>query len=304
MKVLIVGLGSIAAKHIAALENIVHDVHFYALRSSKEAVEVPRVENIFTLSELEKIQVDFAIISNPTFAHRETIIKLIPFNIPLFIEKPLISELDGRYLINKIRVNKSVTYVACNLRFLDSLRFTKHYLSDNKVVNEVNIYCGSYLPNWRGDRDYKSIYSANKEQGGGVHIDLIHEIDYACWLFGKPNSVTKVFSNKSSLKINAFDYANYTLGYADFNVSIILNYYRRDPKRTLEIILENETITVDILKNSVVRNAEIIFESEKTITDTYEEQLRFFMSNVLNNSTTFNNAEEAYEILKICLQND
>lgn len=303
MNVLIIGLGSIAAKHISAIKKITPDARLYALRSSKKADEINGVSNIFSLNELHKIKPDFVIISNPTFVHRKTILSLIPFNIPIFIEKPLFSELDNGEVVKEIQKNNVITYVACNLRFLDCLRFAKDYIT-NKRINEVNIYCGSFLPNWRPGRDYKSTYSANIELGGGVHIDLIHEIDYTYWLFGKPTKVSKVFSNKSSLDITAFDYANYTLDYPSFNASIVLNYYRRDAKRTLEIVLEEGTILVDILKNKVYKNTDIIFESEKTIAHTYEDQLRFFIDHVVAKKKEFNTVDEAYEILKICLQND
>lgn len=303
MKVLIIGLGSIASKHILALQNINPETQIYAFRSSKDANIIRGITNIYSLPELKNIQIDFAIISNPTSAHYKTIIDLIPLKIPLFIEKPLFSKLDKGDLVKLINKNKIVTYVACNLRFLDCLQFAKKYI-ENKRVNEVNIYCGSYLPDWRPGRDYKTTYSANKDQGGGVHIDLIHEIDYAYWLFGKPLKVAKTFSNKSSLEINAFDYANYVLNYTNFNASIILNYFRRDAKRTLEIVLEEETILVDILKNRVYRNADILFDSKKTITNTYQDQLQFFIENVISGKSKLNVVDEAYEILKICLQND
>lgn len=303
MNVVIIGLGSIAVKHISAIKKIKPNARLYALRSSKKADEINGVNSIFSLDELQKIKPDFVIISNPTFAHHKTILSLIPFNIPIFIEKPLFSELDNGEVVKEIQKNNLITYVACNLRFLDCLRFAKDYIT-NKRINEVNIYCGSFLPNWRPGRDYKSTYSANRELGGGLHIDLIHEIDYTYWLFGKPTKVSKVFSNKSSLDITAFDYANYTLDYPSFNASIVLNYYRRDPKRTLEIVLEEGTILVDILKNKVYKNADIIFESEKTITHTYEDQLRFFIDHVVAKKKEFNTVDEAYEILKICLQND
>lgn len=300
MNVLIVGLGSIAEKHIHSLRLIDADIKLYALRSSKSANITNGIINIFSLLELQIFQIDFVIISNPTFAHYKTIVELIPFKIPLFIEKPLFSDLDNGRLVNLINKNSIITYVACNLRFLGCLQFVKKYIKDKKI-NEVNIYCGSYLPDWRPGRDYKMTYSANKEQGGGVHIDLIHEIDYAYWLFGKPKNFTKFFSSKSSLNINSFDYANYVLDYDSFNASIILNYYRRDSKRTLEIVLDEQTILVDLLGNKVYKNKDIIFSSEKSIVDTYEDQLRFFIENIISRDSEFNTINEAYEILKICI---
>ena len=303
MKILIIGLGSIASKHISALKQIDPNAELYALRSSKNTNKIQGVNNIFSLDVLKVLQIDFVIISNPTSAHYETLKSLVSFKIPLFIEKPLFSELDNGKLVRKIQENNIITYVACNLRFLDCLRFSKKYI-EQKRINEVNIYCGSYLPDWRPGTDYRLGYSANKELGGGVHIDLIHEIDYAYWFFGKPKIVTKMFSNVSSLDISANDYANYLLGYDSFNTSVILNYFRRDAKRTLEIILEDETILVDILKNKVYRNDDVIFESDKTIVDTYKDQLRFFIDEIVSKKKKFNTVEEAYEILEICLQND
>tara|TARA_R110002051_G_scaffold73135_1_gene132659 strand:+ start:29959 stop:30864 length:906 start_codon:yes stop_codon:yes gene_type:complete len=301
MKVLIVGLGSIASKHIAALKNIDPKVEFYAMRSSLNADAKEGITNVFSFENLNEL--DFAIISNPTSAHKETIERLIPKKIPLFIEKPLFSSLENEAVLQKIENNNITTYVACNLRFLDCLKFAKKHIQ-GKRINEVNVYCGSYLPDWRPSIDYKTTYSANKKLGGGVHIDLIHEIDYAYWLFGKPQKVNKVFSSKSSLNIDAYDYANYMLAYETFNANIILNYFRRDPKRTLEIVCDDHTIIIDILKNTVYQNLEIVYTSKKTIIDTYEDQLRFFIYEVVAKNNKFNTANEAYEILKICLQND
>ncbi len=303
MKVLIIGLGSIALKHIAAIGKILPNAEYYALRSDKNAQKKDGVISIFSLDELAEIAIDFAIISNPTAVHGETIKSLIPKNIPLFIEKPLFSALGNEELLREIKEKQISTYVACNLRFLGSLQFVKAYIKD-KRVNEVNSYCGSYLPDWRPGTDYRTTYSANKELGGGVHIDLIHEIDYIYWLFGKPEKVSRVFSNTSSLDINAYDYANYTLSLPKFNASIILNYYRRDAKRTLEIVMEDETLLVNLLENKVYINEELLFEDSHTIADSYEAQLRFFINEVVLGKTVFNTVHEAYEILKICLQKD
>src|SRR5690606_19349874 len=135
-------------------------------------------------------------------------------------------------------------------------------------VNEVNVYCGSYLPDWRPGVDFRKVYSANKELGGGVHIDLIHELDYVFWLWKEPRKTRAFFSNTSSLDISAFDYANYLWTYDGFSVSIVLNYYRRDPKRTLEIVTEQATYQVDLLNNTIEKNGEIVFSSQQRINDT------------------------------------
>ena len=221
----------------------------------------------------------------------------------MFIEKPLFSEIteDTQCLVDQIESKNIKTYVACNLRFLECLQQLKKIIKE-KVVNEVNVYCGSYLPNWRPGVDFRTIYSANKEMGGGVHIDLIHELDYVYWLFGNPLKTQTFFSNKSSLNITAFDYANYLWVYDEFSASIILNYYRKDNKRTIEIVTEEGTYDVDLLKNSIQFNGNVIFISNNEIIDTYTKQIDFFIENVIRKGEKFNTIAEANTILKLCMK--
>ena len=171
-----------------------------------------------------------------------------------------------------------------------------------RTLNEVNVYCGSYLPDWRPDTDFKESYSARADLGGGVHIDLIHELDYIYWIFGQPSVVTKTFKSQSSLSISSYDYANYILEYDGFCASIVLNYYRRDPKRSFELVFNDETWYVDLLKNQVTCNNRILFESEQRIVDTYQFQMKYYTEALEQQCHTFNNIHDAYNVLKICLE--
>ena len=164
----------------------------------------------------------------------------------------------------------------------------------------VNAYCGSYLPDWRPGVNYKKTYSANADMGGGVHIDLIHEIDYIYWLFGSPLKTNKILKNISSLDIDAIDYANFILEFPTFTGSVILNYYRRDAKRYLELVCDTHTVYVDLIENKVYKNNELVFESNQRIINTYKTQLEYFINNI--NGISFNGIDEAFEVLKICIQ--
>ncbi|MDM1086228.1 Gfo/Idh/MocA family protein [Myroides odoratimimus] len=303
MKVLVIGLGSIAKKHLQALYEIDNTCDIYALRSSNRAVNLEGIKNLYSLEECKNIQFDFVIISNPTSEHYATIEKVRSFNIPLFIEKPLFANInvDSEELVRDIIKNNISTYVACNLRFLESLVFLKNNISDTRI-NEVNVYCGSYLPDWRPDVDYRTVYSANAEMGGGVHIDLIHELDYVFWFFGEPESTISNFSNKSSLSISANDYANYLWKYDKFNVSIILNYYRRKPKREFEIVTDEFVYKVNLLTNTVYKDDEVIFEHSNRISNTYLNQMSFFIEHIVKGKEVMNDINEANKILKICMQ--
>lgn len=305
MKILIIGLGSIAKKHIAAIRSIDSNASIYALRSQHNAQAYDGITNLYSFDEASNIGFDFAITSNPTSEHKHTIQKLLEFKIPLFIEKPLASSpIDD--LIKSIEKSGILTYVACNLRFLDSIRFLKDCIASGEIpgrINEVNVYCGSYLPEWRPGTDFRDSYSAKPEMGGGVHLDLIHELDYIGWIFGLPVTHKAFCRSKSSLAIDAIDYAKYLLFYKDFTCDITLNYFRRDYKREIEILFESVTWKVDLAKNSITDSKGfVIFQSEQRGADTYTEQMRYFFDLVSNNEQdSFNDIIFANEMLKLCL---
>ena len=307
MKILIIGLGSIAKKHIEALKNLNIDVNIYALRSKLDASVEENVINIFDIDTIN-IKFDFAIISNPTHLHFQYIEKLALKSIPLFIEKPAVHTLENvDALIKIIEQTKLITYVACNLRFHPCLSFLKEKLQREQLnINEINVYCGSYLPEWRANKDYKSIYSANADMGGGVHLDLFHEIDYTTWLFGFPKKSSSVLRSVSSIDINAYDYANYILEYDSFTASIVLNYYRRKAKREIELVLDTETLVVDLINNTIKSdNGTTLFENKDyTILRTYQSQLMYFTDLLKKDIQPMNSFSESLKNLKIFLQNE
>lgn len=303
MNVLITGLGSIAAKHISALRAIDPQVGIHALRSRPDSKPHEGVNDLHTLDGCG-IGFDFAIISNPTSMHATTISRLLELRIPLFIEKPLFESVEHEAVLGEIERAGVPTYVACNLRHLDSLKFLHDYIKSHpgRRVNEVNVYCGSYLPGWRPGTDWRQCYSAREELGGGANLDLIHDIDYTCWIFGMPQQTRGVCRSVSGLCIGAVDYANYTLLYPGFTASVVLNYYRRDYRRRMEVLFDDDTWTLDVASNCITdMSGATVYQGVNTIIDTYTDQLRYFIDTVRKGAVVDNDARSAYEILKICL---
>lgn len=306
MKIIFIGIGSIAKKHIKAIRKIEPLAEIFALRSSKDAAPYEDVKDFYEYEDIRGIAPDFIIISNPTSKHFETIQKLLPYRIPLFIEKPVFAELGHDDVIKEIEDNKILTYVACDMRFMDCLTWLHKYMAEHREnvrINEINVYCGSYLPEWRPGTDFRKCYSAIPELGGGVHIDLIHDVDYVYWIFGKPEKHHAIFRNVSSLNIRAYDYANFNLVYPSFCANVVLNYYRRDTKRYMEILFDDCTWTVDMLKNEITdNNGKVIYHSAQTGADEYEAQMQYFMGLVKSGAiNSMNSASEAYDVLKVCL---
>jgi predicted dehydrogenase len=304
LKILIIGLGSIAKKHILAISTLIPNTIFFALRSNKNSNYFENVNNIFEIHEIPK-DINFIIISNPTSLHSAAIKDILFLNKPIFVEKPVFNNiLENVELLGLIKNSGIKTYSACNLRFHPSIIFIKNFLEKNrKKINEVNLYCGSYLPSWRRDTNYTESYSSKQNMGGGVHLDLIHELDYAIWLFGFPLNYYSTKRKISQLNIDSIDYCNYNLNYFQFNLSIILNYYRTTPKREIEILFEDDIFICNLL-NSEIRNSknEIIFiDKSYSINNTYLNQAKYFINNLNNDKPYMNNIEESFDILKIAL---
>lgn len=303
MKVLIIGLGSIAKKHIQALRSIHPEAQVTALRSSSNASVIDGVENVSGWENLKQ-KFDFIIISNPTGLHKEAILEALKLNCPLFIEKPVLADLkDGEEILARLEIKSQLTYVACNLRFHSCLLFLKKLLQKRQLrINEVNVYCGSDLSQWRPGQNYWETYSAKKDLGGGVHLDLIHEIDYCYWLFGKPDEVIRLGRKVSPLKIDSIDFSAYHLCYPGFTVNVVLNYYRKRPKRSIEIVAEEGTFCVDLIKASVFEEDQEIFsDAQFNMQTTYEQQMNYFIESVQHKKTMMNDFSEALEVLKIVI---
>jgi predicted dehydrogenase len=304
LKVLIIGLGSIAKKHITSLLELIPNVDIYALRSTDNSANFSNVFNIYDLKDSPN-DVDFIIISNPTSLHADTIQQILHLNASIFIEKPIFDKIDTNIsLVNLIQEKKLKTYIACNLRFHPVINFLKKYLQNsNKRINEVNVYCGSYLPEWRNGSNYIDSYSAKSSMGGGVHLDLIHELDYCIWLFGFPIKHSSVKRKVSQLQIDSIDYCSYNLFYTNFNLSIVLNYFRVKPKRQIEIVFKNDVFTCDLLNAIIINsNDQVVFEEKGfKMNHTYLKQMEYFIHHLSDDNPFMNNINEAFDILKIAL---
>ena len=303
MIILIIGLGSIGKKHVDAIYALGLDVTIYALRGGESLYD--SYKEVINVSSTDEIQskIDFTIVSNITSAHEATIMNVLGLQCPIFIEKPVLSDLGNASRISaKLKEKNILTYVACNLRFHSGLQFLKKYLDEKKPrINEVNIYCGSYLPDWRRAIEFRESYSAKSEQGGGVHLDLIHELDYCTWIFGFPERHTSIKRKESSLSIDSIDNARFQFLYSEFTAGINLNYFRRDPKRTLEIITSENSILLDLNSNKIqlLVSGEILFEEPFEMKDTYTSQMRYFIDVINSNKHLINDFDYAVKVLKL-----
>ena len=251
IKALVIGYGSIGKRHAEILDSM-SDIECVEILSNQ--AQLP-FKTINELEEIPKLKPDYVVIASSTSLHREQL-EFLDEKLngrTILVEKPLF---DNYYEMN---VNNNRVFVGYNLRFHPLIQKVRDILSGRKLWN-LQVFCGSYLPDWRPDRDYRETSSAVKEAGGGVLLDLSHELDYLQWLAG-PINVEHAFNQKiSSLEINSDDIlllSGKSDGGAQIHVS--LNYFSRNPMRQLLIDGEGISIQADLVKNflSVVEEGKV-----------------------------------------------
>ncbi len=297
MKVCFFGMGSIGTRHAmnlrALLERRGKRAEIHALRSSGGTSNA--VDRCFSCWKELESPYDAIFITNPTSLHYETLLRAESLGKSFFVEKPL-------FLTSAVTADaltpfvERTTHVACPLRFHPVVEYLKERMPERVLA--ARLLCSSYLPEWRKRRDYRTVYSARREQGGGVALDLIHELDYARHLFGDPREVIRVVGKFSRLEIDSDDAAAYILTYANKLVEVHLDYFGRKARRELELICEEESYLCDLLANNVTA-----LTSGETTTfpqaNIHEQEMAYFLNLLEHGERSFNPLENALETLRI-----
>ena len=144
-------------------------------------------------------------------------------------------------------------------------------VTDQKILS-VNAYAGQYLPQWRAQVDYRDSYSASKSLGGGVLLDLSHEIDYLNWILEGCNEVVATGGKFSDLEIDSDDVFQISMKTNRCQlVQIELNYFDKLLRRYVIINTNNHTYKADLINSTLEIDGKLsTFDSYRNYS--YEKQ--------------------------------
>lgn len=305
-KIALIGCGSIGKRHIRNMAHVLRkrnsEMDLTVIRSGygKKIDDslVPYINKV--VSDQEEIEKDFDIIfvTNPTSLHYETIKKYVDYTKHMFIEKPIFHSKEC--CVSDISWKKNgIYYVACPMRYHEAIQWMKKNINIDEVYGGRCI-CSSYLPEWRPDSDYSKSYSAKKELGGGVSIDLIHEWDYLTYLFGMPEQMMHMQGKFSELDIETEDLSVYIGRYANRLIEVHLDYFGRESIRNIELFMKEDTIEVDLLTGKIVyKKSKKVVELESTRDGYQIRELEAFFDMIEGKQQNFNNVHHAMEIMKL-----
>lgn len=245
---LVIGYGSIGARHARLLVEAGCEV---AVLSARD-IDFPRAYTDLDTA-LRQQRPDYVVIANETSRHHGALQQLAAAGHEgvVLVEKPLFDHVQSvpAHRFADLRV-------AYNLRFHPVIRQLREELAGQQVIS-AQAYVGQYLPDWRPGTDYRSCYSASAERGGGVLLDLSHDLDYLGWMLGNWTRVAAIGGRMSKLEITSDD-TFVLLAQAESCpvVSVQLNYLDRRGRRRLVVNTVDHTYEADLVRNVLVVDRE------------------------------------------------
>jgi len=314
-KVLIVGLGSIGNKHLNVVNRLLPTAALGIKRHKENKFAFSNnIKNFLSTSEMLEFKPNISILANPAPFHIETALRLAEINSNIFIEKPLsVTTNQVSDLISICQSKNLILQVGYNLRFSSSLQKFKEIVDSGKLGALLKIECeaGQYLPDWRPESDYRLGVSARKELGGGVLLELSHEIDYLRWIFGEVNWVSGKLSTESDLEIDVEDTARFKMGFNAINdleglvADVTLDFVRRAPTRFCRVFgsmanLEWNGLTGEVSIFTHSQNEwEKIYKDPNDLSKTYELEWQSFIDAVNNGNKPFVTGEDGLRVIEI-----
>lgn len=305
MEVLFIGLGSIGARHLKNLTQLAKErglaLQADALRHDARplpAETAALLRRQFT--ELpQDAHYDAAFITNPTTLHFAAIAALRGCVDCFFIEKPIF-ETSRRSLADCGLIGKKA-YVAAPMRWCGTFMRLRELLPSRKVFSARAI-CSSYLPEWRKGVDYRTVYSARRELGGGVTIDLIHEWDYLVELFGFPTACHTLLGKYSDLEIDSDDLSVAIARYPGLLAELHLDYFGRTYRRTLELLCTDGQLTADFGAGTLTLEDGSVLDCSEPANQRYLREMAYFLDYMAGaQQESINSPEKALRVLRLAL---
>lgn len=257
----IIGLGNISERHRRNIRQCFPKAIIVVMSSRNDSKQsLTTIDNadiiVSSIEEMLEQRIQYVIIASPASHHLVHTQAFLEAHVPVLIEKPLAATLkEGRQLAKLASETPTHVAVGYCLRFLSSTEVVKNILQQGTLgrLYNIQIEVGQYLPQWRPGKDYRNSVSAQKKLGGGVLLELSHELDLAHWLLGPLTLQHAILRSEPELETDVEDCADITLLTHNQAVAHIhLDFLQHVPRRTWRIIGSQGTLEWDLVRNEVI----------------------------------------------------
>ena len=316
MRLAVIGCGSIGRRHINNLLGLGHQVVAWNRGHERRqtAAQDFGIEVYDDLDlMLDQSRAEIAVVCSPNSMHLEHATAAVKRGMHIFVEKPVATVLDGMSeLIATANRCGLFTHVGSNMRFHFGPSKVKAMLDSGEIGRPLWAYFwgGMHLPDWHPDEDYRQMYSAKKELGGGAVLDFIHEIDLVRWMFGDPQKLAAMTSQSGWLDLETEDVADVLLGYAGgLQVNVHLDYLQRPFQRGMRVVGDKGWVQWDLAKQKVDwfehqsnTSGEAFYPDGYEHNEMYIEQMRYFLRCIENGTTSDSDLAAGTKALEFALK--
>lgn len=260
MHVLVIGCGSIGRRHVDNLLALDAVGRVTVATSRPDCLEVFGTDpRIATVSSPEGVACDFAIVANDTDSHVGAAAALLQRGVPVLVEKPLSATPED---VDALMASAAsiLTGVAYNMRFLGVMPLLTGWLDSGALGTPyfARIEVGRDITAWRAGRDYRDTYSASRRRGGGVALDLSHEVDYMRFLFGDPAAWNVLTVHTGALEADVEDVFEGLYSFENrFLCSVHMDYLEHSARRSLALVTSRGRLTCDFIARTLTATMDL-----------------------------------------------
>ena len=313
MKVVVAGLGSIGTRHAGNYKKLGVDklVGCDPDKNKRNMFESETGDEcVASLEEALKSRPDLVVIASPNRYHLDQALLAAKSGCHLFIEKPVshtLNMLDD--LIRLIEEQSLFAHVGSNWKFHPAFKEMKKIIDQDALgkITGAQVIAGQWLPDWHPWEDYRQMYSAKKEQAGGIVLDS-HEFDYLSWLLGPVKDVTGYISHSGALEIETEDVAVACMQLESGALATVhVDYIQRDYRRRYHISGDAGTLEWDYktgeitLYDAAKDDTKVINVAVDDLNAMYLEQSQHVLAGIKGEVSPVTSVAAAKEVLKILL---
>ncbi len=252
LKILIVGQGSAGSRYVRDAISLGHEPGVVTRRGKGPHGEIFHADGL--VEGIRLFSPDAVVVATETARHVSDCVVAMDAGLSVLVEKPLAMSAAEAAPVFTHR-GRGQVFVAHPLRFSSSLRAMREAIQSAGGVVYGTFICGQHLEDWRPARDYRSTYSASKSKGGGVVLDLIHEIDALQWLVGLPHEVVSTEHNSMSLETDSEQFSGSLFRWHGGGTAVlVLDYLRRPRAREYVVVTETATFRWSMASWSAARS--------------------------------------------------
>ena len=292
MKVGLIGIGGMGFVHFNCyrkMEGVEIAVADIRVDMAKEKIKDDSIPVYASYEEMiEKENPDFVDVCTPSYMHTDMTVYALEHGKHVLCEKPMsVNSGEAKRMIEAKEKSGKLLMTAHVVRFMSPYVYLKSVVDSCELGKPVHVIMHrlSEVPRWSWEN-----WMMDEKKSGHVTLDLsVHDIDFAQYVFGQPNSISAVYQEMK----NGSNYVSTNMIYDGFHVETVGGWYNAKIPFHAEYTAVFENGYVESRGGKVVKNGvEVSLEVTETSEDTginlsgadgYSDEIMYFMDCIKNN---------------------